>query len=153
MTRIIVGVDGSEHSERALEWAVEEARRTSSSLVVVHAWAVPATAYGTSLMPYTPPFADRLRLGELASTAVDDMLARTDLGGVDADVHVVQGHAGEALVHVARQGDVIVVGTRGRSALAELVAGSTARYVTRHAAVPVVVVPQHRAVEREEAVA
>jgi nucleotide-binding universal stress UspA family protein len=37
---------------------------------------------------------------------------------------------------------MIVVGSRGRSALSELVLGSTARYVSRHASVPVVIIPQ-----------
>jgi nucleotide-binding universal stress UspA family protein len=142
MRQIVVGVDGSENSRRALEWAGEQARRQSAELVVVHAWNVPAYAYGTSMVPFTPTMYERLHHGVDARKMVESMVADAALAGVQVDVRVTSDGAGRALVEAGRDASMIVVGSRGRSGLSELVLGSTARYVSRHASVPVVVIPQ-----------
>jgi nucleotide-binding universal stress UspA family protein len=51
---IVVGVDGSEHGERALDWAIEEAKLRGARLVLLSAWHVPASVYGA------PGFAPQL---------------------------------------------------------------------------------------------
>ena len=54
--RIVVGVDGSECSVRALDWAVAEARRTGAALQLVSAWIFPmALGYAFTLVDATTP--------------------------------------------------------------------------------------------------
>ena len=141
MKRVVVGVDGSENSIRALEWAAREARSTSAELVVVHAWTVPVMTYNTWLVPYIPGPDAKQALRESAKARVEEMLSQVDLEGLGVDVRVVEGHPGHALVTESQGALMVVVGHGGRRALAELVLGSTTQYVTRHAAVPVTVVP------------
>ena len=139
MRQIVVGVDGSEPSVRALEWAAAEAHTTGSELVVVYAWTVPAMAYSASFLP--APQA-KAAFQEAAKQTMAEILARVDLAGVRVEARVVEGHPGASLVSESRDADMVVVGHRERGALAEFVLGSTAHYVGRHAAVPVVVVPE-----------
>ena len=141
MKRVVVGVDGSENSMRALEWAAREARGAHAELVVLHAWTMPVMTYNTWLVPYVPGPEARQALRASARAMVEEMLSRADLEGLDVDVRVVEGHPGHALVTESQGALMAVVGHGGRRALAELVLGSTTQYVIRHAAVPVTVVP------------
>ncbi len=151
MTRVVVGVDGSESSRRALQWAAGEARRRAARLVVLHAWTVPAAAYatGSSIVPLLQTFDERTHFENAARATLDRLVSAVDLSGVDVDIRLVPGHAGQALVDAGRDASSIVVGSRGRGSLADLLVGSTTRYVSRHATVPVVVIP-HRAGDADE---
>lgn len=141
MERLVVGVDGSENSQRALEWAATEARSRDAELVVVHAWTVPVMTYGTFLVPYAPALAAKQHFEAAARASLDEVLAAVDLEGVNVDVRLAEGHPGAALVAESSDASMVVIGHRGRRPLAEFVLGSTAQYVSRHAEVPVVVVP------------
>lgn len=141
MRRIVVGVDGSVESTRALEWAAAEARRSESELLVLYAWTMPVMAYSASFLP-APQAKEAFR--KSAKATMDEILANADvdLDGVRFDVRVVEGHAGDWLVRASRDADMVVVGHRERRPIAEFVLGSTAQYVSRHAVIPVVVVPE-----------
>ena len=149
MERIVVGVDGSASSQHALQWAGDEARRRGAQLVVVHAWTVPPLAYGSSVIPFTLE-QDRLAFAKSASALVDRMVEAADLDGVDVEVRLVPEAAGRALVDASADADMIVVGSTGRSALRQMLVGSTARYVRRHTSTPMVVIP-HEAEARQAA--
>jgi len=140
--RIVVGIDGSDTSRRALEWAADEARNSGSELVVVHAWMVPASAHGSLVVPNFDPRGTKRAYREAAQATVNSMLASVDLGDVHHEVRLMEGLPGPALVEAGADAARIVVGHRGRRRLAQLVLGSTAQHVSRHARVPVVVVPE-----------
>ena len=142
MRRIVVGIDGAEQGRRVLAWAAGEARRTGAVLVIVHAWTVPASAHGSLVVPNFSADSTRLAHRDAARAKVDASLASADLDGVRFEVRLVEGTAGEALVDAGEGATMVVVGHRARGGLAELVLGSTARYVTRRATVPVLVVPE-----------
>jgi nucleotide-binding universal stress UspA family protein len=58
-TTIVVGVDGSDHADRALAWAIDEAKLRTARMRVVTAWHVPAMVYGApGFMPAVSPSAD-----------------------------------------------------------------------------------------------
>lgn len=132
---VVVGVDGSEHSATALEWAVEEARLRGASLEVLHAWDVPYAAEFT----FVGDACDAAQRGAVA--VVDEMLVVAGLEPDDVVRTVVQASPVLALTDAAAGADLVVIGSRGRGGFAGLLLGSVSHQVSRHADVPVVVVP------------
>jgi nucleotide-binding universal stress UspA family protein len=132
---IVVGVDGSDTSQRALDWALEEARVLDACIDVVHAWHLPAHAVPTVANAYAP-------FDEEARHIVEQALARADTTGVLSVRPVVrQGSGGEVLVRLAEGADLVVVGSRGLGGVKGLLLGSVSHQVTHHAPCPVVVIP------------
>lgn len=142
MERIVVGIDGSDNSRSALEWAAAEARNQGAELVIVHAWMLPASAHGSLIAPNYNPVGTKKAYRDAAQATVDALLAKVDLGDVRHEVRVVEGLPGPSLIAASSDAAKVVVGHRGRGRLTQLLAGSTAQHVSRHSSVPVVVVPE-----------
>jgi nucleotide-binding universal stress UspA family protein len=138
MERIVVGVDGSQSSQRALRWAVGEARRHDARLDVVHAWHLPnAGGY-----PYLAGYADLGLFGEDARRVLDRALADENLAGLSwIEPILVQDSAARALLDTAKGADLVVVGSRGRGGFAGMLLGSVSQQIAHHAPCPVVIVP------------
>ena len=138
--RIVVGVDGSEGAQRALTWAVDEARRRGARVEVVHAWHYP-------YLP-TPPFAPPPGPGvddiEVAARAVlDKAVDSVDAHGMVAPIERLltwEAAPASALVEASKGADLVVVGSRGRGGFAGLLLGSVGQEVAHHATCPVVIV-------------
>ena len=126
---VAVGVDGSDRSVPALEWAANEAAAHGHTLRVVTAWSIPVTALSPGGLPAPYP------IGELESDA------RAAQDAVIAKANVVEGGPGAVLLEAAESADLIVVGSRGHGGFTGLLLGSVGQQVTGHAACPVVVVP------------
>lgn len=132
--KIVVGVDGSNSSLKALRWAARQARLTGGELHAVHAWDVPS-AYG-----YVPTIEldwAAEAAAELAR-AVKEALDPADARRVHAEL--VRGHGAEALMDAAADADVLVVGSRGHGGFAGLLLGSVSQFLVSHAECPVVVI-------------
>ncbi|CNF99122.1 UspA domain-containing protein [Mycobacterium tuberculosis] len=135
---VVVGYDGSGHSEAAVRWAAEEARLRGAPLTVVHAWDA-FTAVG----PMAIPVADlRAAAQEIATEGAK--LAR-EVTGADAHAALGRGGSTTALLEAASDADLVVVGSRGRGGFTGLVLGSTGLELAEHAPCPVVVVREPRA--------
>jgi nucleotide-binding universal stress UspA family protein len=135
---IVVGVDGSEHGERALDWAVKEARVRGARLRLVAAWHLPPTVY--SGPGYIPTVGTRESLERFASEAADAAAKGARDAGVEADSVVREGQAAEVLVEEAANADMLVVGSRGHGGFAGLLLGSVSAQCAHHALCPLVVV-------------
>jgi nucleotide-binding universal stress UspA family protein len=142
--RVVVGVDGSDHSRRALVLAMEDAERRRAALDVIHAWQVP-----TAAMPLGVPY-EALNAEALAREAkallereLDWAETHTTARPVLIRPQVVQGRASTVLTEASEGADLLVVGARGLGMLASFVLGSVSAFCVRHARVPVLVV--HRA--------
>jgi nucleotide-binding universal stress UspA family protein len=135
--RVVVGVDGSETSRRALLWAVEEGRRRQATVEAVHAWNVPYS--GALYIPATATTTIEQAAIELLASAV----AGVDTDGLPAPVvqTVACGSGGSVLVEFADGADLVVVGSRGLGGFKGLLLGSVGHQVSHHAPCPVVVVP------------
>lgn len=133
---VVVGFDGSPTSEAALGFAVEAAVALRAPLVAVHAWQDVAVGEGRGRLLYTDSVAKEAR------TRLDDALApwRAKHPELVIEPVVVRDRAAEALVHRSAEAQLVVVGSRGRGALAGLLLGSVSQAVLRHAACPVAVV-------------
>lgn len=144
--RIVVGVDGSDNSRRALAFALREAARIEGgSVVVVHSWQVPLPFDSESLAQggWSPP--DDL-LDQRSQEMVSDMLALvsdSETEGVGVSVVRSGKDAAEALVEAGAAADLIVVGSRGRGSVRGLLLGSVSQGVLHAATVPVAVLPKH----------
>jgi nucleotide-binding universal stress UspA family protein len=137
--RIVVGVDGTDGSARALQWAVHEAQRRDCELVVVHAWHVPVVLPS----PYVPTMV--IASEDCEQNGAEVLAHALLLVGPDADIvvttHLVEGIADVELVAAAANADLVVVGGRGRAGLAAAVLGSTSRGCVHHSSCPVAVIP------------
>lgn len=138
---IVVGVDGSDSSADALRWAAAQARLTGSDLHAVYAWDFPTT-YGWA---WGPGFTG-VDLAEESRKDLDSVIARVLDGASDVPVvaRVERGHAAEVLVAVSRGADLLVVGSRGRGAFADMLLGSVSLHCAQHAQCPVVIIRHHR---------
>jgi nucleotide-binding universal stress UspA family protein len=144
MPGIIVGVDGSDHSRRALGWAMREAalRHVSLTVVTVHPAPVrPATGIYWGVRSYPENSFDP----ELARTAVQEFVDKA-ASEIDETVPAVTicvatGNAADELVKASRDADMIVLGSRGSGGFARLLMGSVSTQVAHHTERPVVVIP------------
>lgn len=143
--RIVVGVDGSEYSRRALAFALDEAARVEDgSVVVVHSWWVQLPFDPGSLVGggWAPPGEE---LDERSRKMVAEMLEQVSGGeteGVEVSVVRSERPPAEAVVEAADDADLIVVGSRGRGIVRGLLLGSVSQGVLHSATVPVAVLPK-----------
>jgi nucleotide-binding universal stress UspA family protein len=140
--KIIVGVDGSESSARAIEWCAQYAPALGAEVIVVHAVEIPLfTAPGVGYVPVpTLSDDDRERLREVARTQWCAALGQAD---VQFDVDLEDGPAATIIIEKARKedADLVVTGRRGRGGFAELLLGSTSHQLSHHLDRPLVIVP------------
>jgi nucleotide-binding universal stress UspA family protein len=141
MSGIIVGIDGSGHSQAALDWAVREAGVHQAPLTVLTVHEVAASGWGGTMV-YQADDAIREENRKAAQEAVDQAVQKA-AGPVPTEVTVraVSGTPAEALVEASRDADLLVVGSRGAGGFARLLLGSVSTEVSHHAACPIVIVP------------
>lgn len=143
---IVVGVDETASSRRALAWAAREAVRRGATLRVITAWTWDAVE-GAPLAAVDPQA--RMEVArQTQAEALDAVFAELDLKPVVAR-EIVQSTASEALVEASRQADLVVVGTHGRGPVRSFLLGSVSQSVIRHAQCPVVVMPPVREAQVE----
>lgn len=136
---VVVGVDGSADSHRAVAWAAREAALRGLPLRVVHVFAWPLVDVPLGPSDYGPP--DGAFSNE-AKRYVDDAVAHATATAPDVTVsgEVITGTPVPTLVTESRHASVVVVGHRGLGGFSGLLIGSVGVGVAAHAACPVVVV-------------
>ncbi|MDO5500402.1 MAG: universal stress protein [Propionibacteriaceae bacterium] len=138
---VVVGVDGSDTSARAIDFAAEYAEGAGAPLLGVAAWPYPWRAQDPKDLETAvldgQAHAERLLSAALAEVraahpdlVVDSLLTDTD--------------PAQALIEAAREAQLVVVGSRGRGGFAGMLLGSVSRTVLRHAPCPVAVVRPRR---------
>jgi nucleotide-binding universal stress UspA family protein len=145
--RIVVGVDGSEASHRALVWAARFALATKIEIIAVH--AVDPPAFLSPDLGGKDPFVSEAVVtawkewrSDVERVLEEDWCAPLRQAEVQFKAMVVEGGS-RALLGVANHehADAVIVGRRGRGGLAELVLGSFSHHVVHHSSRPVIVVP------------
>ena len=147
---VVVGVDGSEESLRAVEWAAMQAKRHGSPLRLVSAPAMPPR-----MRAEVDPVTVANALRGMAAQALAAALTRSEevAPGLPVDTSLLSGPPAVALAAAGDGASTLVVGARGIGGFAAMILGSVSRYAAMHAACPVIVVRQETsAVHREIAV-
>lgn len=137
---VVVGVDGSDHSRRALPFAFTEAALRGTTLTAVHAWAIPDHPGLTSMR--ASGGADWSHLVRQAEDVLEESLTavRADFPGVEVTERVLDEQPVRALLEASRGAQLLVLGSRGRGSLAGLVLGSVSHSAVHGADCPVAVV-------------
>ena len=148
---VVVGVDGSEESLRAVEWAALEAKRHSWPLRIV---SVPRSSRGCTHSSASPT-AIAYALRGIAARALDAAIIRSEevAPGLPITTGLLSGPPALAVAESGSGASMLVVGARGAGGFAAMVLGSVSRYAATRAPCPVVVVREDTmAVHREIAV-
>ena len=142
MTRILVGIDGSEPSLRAVEWCAAHADQLGADVVAVHAIAIPVVVAPVSPGFRLPEFkpADREALTKVAT---EEWCAPLSKASVSFRVVLVDGDPAASIIRAAKteNADLVVTGRRGRGGFAELLLGSTSHALSHHLQRPLLIVP------------
>lgn len=134
--RIVVGVDGSESSLHALEWAARQAELTGDVLEVIATWEWPPNyGWAVPLPEGWDPQADVTRV----LTDICDRLHQAH-PAVNLRPRVVEGHPAPVLVEASSGAALLVVGSRGHGEFAGMLLGSVSEHCVAQAHCPVVVV-------------
>ena len=138
---IVVGVDGSDSSRAALQWAYDEAAHHGAALNVVAAWAPPT-------MPMSPPYGSLPTEGYAEQPRVEalGLLERftADLDerspAVEVSTSIEEGGPAQVLIERSKEADLLVVGSRGHGGFAGMLLGSVSQHLVAHANCAVVIV-------------
>ena len=139
--RLVVGVDGSADSGRALDLAVALADCFGAEVLAVHAVGLLAH------LGSGPPVPSQSHIDELRITFESDWCAALRRSGVPHRMLLLDGPPALKLLEAAdgEHADMIVVGSRGSGATAGLRLGSTSHQVVEHSRCPVLGVPPEHA--------
>ena len=142
LKKILVPIDFSACSRKALQYALPLARQFGAELVLLH--VVPPTYYSTDLSYTAPVFPeDEVRdftaqkLAALTAAQIGDQVPGRSVVRIGQPVHEIVETARELKI------DLIIVSTHGNTGLKHLLLGSVAENVVRHAPCPVLVVREH----------
>ena len=140
MAGIVVGVDGSGHSRRALERAAAEAVAHGAPLTVLTIHQAVRDVYGSvSHYPEDAALTDKAK--EAAQAETDQVLAALGSQPASVTVTAVHGLPVDELIKASQGADMLVLGRRGQGGFARLTMGSVTSQVAHHAHCPVLIVP------------
>jgi len=133
--KVVVGVDGSPYSEAALRWALANAEKHEGQVTAVFAWQVPFSSF--------PGLYDREALEKASKEFLIEKVSEVaPHPAVPLLPLVAEGDPADALIAAAKDADLLVLGTRGRSRLSGLLLGSVSQVCAAAADCPVVLIKQ-----------
>lgn len=155
MGTIVVGVDGSQGSDAALRWALDEARLRNATLRVVHTYETPQPTVADAGIGLPAPAAhavfspdelERIQANaeKVAHGVIDSSLGR--VAGESDDRPKIErttrsGSPAHALIEEGREAELLVVGSRGRGGFVGLLLGSVSQQIAHHPPCPLVILP------------
>ena len=137
---VVVGVDGSEISTKATEWAFAEASARGTRLIAVHTWMDPQVQAAAAGIALTQE--EWSQLEEQQRQTLSERLAGFSerYPNVEIERHVTRDRAVRALVEQSENAQLVVVGSHGRGGFTGMLLGSTSRALLQAAPCPVMVV-------------
>jgi nucleotide-binding universal stress UspA family protein len=137
---VVVGVDGSAESVRALGWAARYATATGARVQALLAWHYPAAAGQAPVGVAHDPVHKETEAQQLA--ILDEAIGKAYSGqpGQVAEARLGYGHPAQVLIDASREADLLVVGHRGHGAFTGMLLGSVSIHCVTGALCPVVVV-------------
>jgi nucleotide-binding universal stress UspA family protein len=147
VTRIVVGIDGSEPANAALGWAIDMARRLQAEVIAVHALQTPTQLVApydmVAPVEYLTNWTEQFRR-EIKENLETTWSAPLAASGLSYRTVLEEGRPASVIAAVAdrENADLVVVGRRGLGGVAELVIGSVSHELTHHSHRPLVIVPE-----------
>ena len=138
---VVVGVDGSQTSQRAVEFAFAEAALRKTGLTAVHAWTLPWLRSTLSIR-HEVVNVTRPAMQQEAAAVLSESLAeiRQKHPAVPVVEQAVEERPAVALVEASHDAPLLVVGSRGRGGISGLLLGSVSHAVLHQAPCPVAVI-------------
>jgi nucleotide-binding universal stress UspA family protein len=137
---IVVGIDGSEGSERALVFAAGEAALRRRGLRIVAAWHVPTSLYAQGFF-VSPEVASGFEHAARASAEAQAAKVMQGHPEVISELLVCERLPAQVLIEQSAEAEMLVVGSRGLGGFRGLLLGSVSQQCAQHARCPVVIVP------------
>lgn len=141
--KILIGVDDSRHSQKALEYVKKMKWPEGTRVIVVSAVREVVPAYSEVYAP-AAPYSERMMedLFKYHQEVVSDAEKSLRDSGLTTEAKVVNGDPRTVLVDLARNEgvDLVVVGSHGRTGIAKILIGSVASHIVTHAPCSVLVV-------------
>ncbi len=136
---VLVGVDGSANSRKALAWAAAEAAEHGAELVVINVWehTLPPPAGSVSVSEREVPDSSQRTTEDLLEEIKQELGENPPLV---VQPRVKQGNPAKVLIEESSDADLLVVGTRGHGGFRGLVLGSVSQHVAAYAKCSVTVV-------------
>ncbi len=150
--KILVPLDGSEHSLKALDVAIQIAKRFGGKITLVHVYSVvaissivPEPSMATAGIPVmrAPDISKLIEAAQkVGNRILEDGEQKVKAAKVEVNKLLEEGHTVQEIIRVAKEGDfeLIVMGARGISRIREMLLGSVSDGVIHHVACPVLVV-------------
>lgn len=137
--KILVPVDGSEDSNKALNYAIDIAKKYSGTINLIH---VVRSAATLTVAPAEVFLDITKQLIESGKGILKESQAKINESGIEESTEILQGHPGSQIVQFAEkiEADMIIMGSRGLGIVARFVLGSTSDYVSDNAKCPVLIV-------------
>lgn len=145
-TKILVPIDGSDHSVKALDYALDIATRCAASLHILIAYTLTAETFHLvqRVLPHTVAASYGREVKEQNEQILSDAVhhAQTTHPHLTITHSLVQGRPAERIVEAVKDGqyDLIVMGSRGIGGIKGVLLGSVADRVADHATCPVMIV-------------
>ena len=140
MTRILIAIDGSEPSEKALDFAFD--RHADADLVAISVLDPTAYVQGSAdlILPDTESWREDAEAA--VQSTLDAAVDRAETHGLDLATDLVYGAPARSVVEYAEDNDIdqIIVGSHGRDGVSRVLLGSVAETIVRRSSVPVTVV-------------
>jgi nucleotide-binding universal stress UspA family protein len=139
---VVVGVDGSPNSRKALTWAAAEAADHGAELVVLNVWehTIPPPAGSPNVSERYVPEPSQRTADQLVQE-IKDVLGETP--SILIQPRIKQGNPAKVLIEESVGADLLVVGTRGHGGFGGLVLGSVSQHVAAYATCSVTVARDH----------
>jgi nucleotide-binding universal stress UspA family protein len=148
--KILTPVDGSKHSLKAAQYAMEIASKMGAKVDLLHVLPSSASLYQSFFGLVTPKAAMERELSEklekdwkkIGQEILDKTLEQTHIAGVNASVKLVHGNVVESIIGVTKSGqyDMIIMGNKGTGGISEALLGGVSIQISRHAPCPVLIV-------------
>jgi nucleotide-binding universal stress UspA family protein len=142
--KILIATDGSEHSEEAEKHGLMMAKRSGASVTALYVVEGIHSSASISSPPSLLLEEQMEQLREEGKNIVGEVAQKGKEMGVEVTPVIAEGHPANQIIEHAKDHDLVVMGTLGRSGFSHLLVGSVAEKVVRYAPVPVLVVRSKR---------
>jgi nucleotide-binding universal stress UspA family protein len=138
---IVVGVDGSESSQRAVARCAEHAKALDAKVITVYAVEIPV--YAWRLDVFAPPVYTDADIKRIEETLREQWCKSLTDANIPFEAKVIGGYPATVIIEAAyrEKADLVVTGSHGLNGFKEMMLGSTSHHLAHHLARPLVIVP------------